>query len=184
MVQRRLSRQESRQQTRERLLEAATKVFSKRGFYEASLDEVAEEAGFSKGAVYSNFANKEGLFMALLDRHLKVELQNVTSQFTQEGKEGEFYFTSIFCHSFRRTTNMEYVEHRIFALCDASSSGSTAISRTLSSRKRSTSHYSARNAAGKTRHLKTFPRIYRMGTPCTRERPRSSGIFGTRGHAN
>ncbi len=118
MVQRRLSRQESRQQTRERLLEAATKVFSKRGFYEASLDEVAEEAGFSKGAVYSNFANKEGLFMALLDRHLKVELQNVTSQFTQEGKEGESTLRRSFATHLeeQRTWNMLSIEFSLYAM--------------------------------------------------------------------
>jgi AcrR family transcriptional regulator len=83
VAKKRLSRQESRIQTQERLLEAAAKVFSQRGFYEASIEEIAEEAGFSKGAVYSNFASKEELFMVLLDRHLTAELQGVKSQFTK-----------------------------------------------------------------------------------------------------
>src|SRR5258706_6443215 len=61
----RLSRQQSRLQTRERLLEAATLVFSRRGFDAASVEEIAEEAGYSKGAVYSNFASKEELFLTL-----------------------------------------------------------------------------------------------------------------------
>jgi AcrR family transcriptional regulator len=56
-----------RQQTRELLLEAAAKVLSERGYHGASLDEVASVAGFTKGAVYSNFKNKEDLFLALLD---------------------------------------------------------------------------------------------------------------------
>jgi len=52
----RLSRQERKAQTRERLLDAAAQVFAQRGFEAASLDEVAAAAGYTKGAVYSNFA--------------------------------------------------------------------------------------------------------------------------------
>lgn len=84
MTPKRLSRQESQLQTRERLLEAAARVFSQRGFYETTVDEVAEEAGFSKGAVYSNFASKEELFLILLDRHLEAEFKKIASQFTQK----------------------------------------------------------------------------------------------------
>jgi AcrR family transcriptional regulator len=51
--------------TREHLLAAAADVFARRGYHSATLDEVAEAAGFSKGAVYSNFASKEDLFLAL-----------------------------------------------------------------------------------------------------------------------
>ena len=64
----RLSRTEQRDQTRARLLDAADEVFVERGFHAASVDEVAERAGFSKGAVYSNFENKDELFLALLER--------------------------------------------------------------------------------------------------------------------
>jgi AcrR family transcriptional regulator len=56
-----------RQQTREYLLQAAAEVFAERGFHAASIDEVAAAAGFTKGAVYSNFKNKEDLFLALLE---------------------------------------------------------------------------------------------------------------------
>jgi AcrR family transcriptional regulator len=56
-----------RQQTREHLLQAAAEVFAERGFHAATLDEVAAAAGFTKGAVYSNFKNKEDLFLALLE---------------------------------------------------------------------------------------------------------------------
>ncbi|BCL84477.1 TetR family transcriptional regulator [Ktedonobacteria bacterium brp13] len=82
MARKRLTRDESRLHTRERLLEAATEVFSRRGFEAASVDEIADEAGFSKGAVYSNFASKEELFLTLLDRHLWNELQSMMMQFT------------------------------------------------------------------------------------------------------
>jgi AcrR family transcriptional regulator len=64
----RLTRTESRQRTRTLLLDAAERVFARRGYRGASLDEIAAEAGFSKGAVYSNFSSKEELFLALIDR--------------------------------------------------------------------------------------------------------------------
>ena len=66
----RLTREESRLQTRVRLLEAAVQVFSRRGYQAATVDEIAEAAGFSKGAVYSNFASKEELFLELFDQYL------------------------------------------------------------------------------------------------------------------
>ena len=43
-------------------------IFRRDGFHQASIDEIAEEAGFSRGAVYSSFANKEEFFLALHDR--------------------------------------------------------------------------------------------------------------------
>ena len=44
-------------------------MFLRRGFHAATLDEIAEEAGYTKGAVYSNFAGKDDLFLALLAEH-------------------------------------------------------------------------------------------------------------------
>jgi AcrR family transcriptional regulator len=76
MPAKRLTRVEQRQQTRERLLDAAVEVFSQRGFHAASVEEIAEWAGFSKGAVYSNFASKEDLFLALFDRRIAHEVEN------------------------------------------------------------------------------------------------------------
>ncbi len=63
---RRLTRAESKEQTRRRLLDAAAHTFARKGYAGASVEEVAEAAGYSVGAVYSNFANKEELFSALM----------------------------------------------------------------------------------------------------------------------
>ena len=71
----RISRKESQIQTRERLLDAALTVFSRRGYHAAAVEEVAAEAGYSKGAVYSNFSNKEELFLALIDRRFASDIQ-------------------------------------------------------------------------------------------------------------
>jgi AcrR family transcriptional regulator len=64
----RLTRDERRDLTREQLLDAAERVFARLGFHGASVDAVAAEAGFTKGAVYSNFPGKDALFLALVDR--------------------------------------------------------------------------------------------------------------------
>jgi len=71
---RRLTREERRLQTRERLLDAASDVFKRLGYHGASLEAVAEAAGYTKGAVYSNFDTKADLFQALLDRYVQAEI--------------------------------------------------------------------------------------------------------------
>ena len=63
-----LTRERRRQQTRDVLIAAATEVFAQRGFEGASLEEIAETAGFTRGAIYKNFAGKEELFFAVTDR--------------------------------------------------------------------------------------------------------------------
>src|SRR6185312_15687614 len=57
-------------QTRARLLDAAASVYARQGFNGATLDEVAAEAGFTKGAVYGHFGSKENLLLALMEEHL------------------------------------------------------------------------------------------------------------------
>jgi AcrR family transcriptional regulator len=83
----RLTRAQRRQHTRARLLDAAGQVFARRGFHAATVDEVAEAAGYTKGAVYSNFANKDELFLALLDQRMAAQLQQVEALYTIESSE-------------------------------------------------------------------------------------------------
>ena len=63
----RLSRTEQNGRNRALLLAAARRVFLERGYYAATLDQIADEAGFSKGVVYSRFASKADMFLALLE---------------------------------------------------------------------------------------------------------------------
>ncbi|WP_433893714.1 TetR/AcrR family transcriptional regulator [Streptomyces sp. CA-111067] len=65
-MSRRLTRVENRARTRSLLLEAAAEVFARKGFAGASVEDIAEAAGFSTGALYSNFASKDELFVELL----------------------------------------------------------------------------------------------------------------------
>jgi AcrR family transcriptional regulator len=66
----RLTREQSKANTRTRLLDAARTVFAGSGFHGASVEEIASAAGFSTGALYSNFDGKEDLFFALMEREI------------------------------------------------------------------------------------------------------------------
>jgi AcrR family transcriptional regulator len=72
----RLSREEKKARTRAQLIDAAATVFARHGYVAASLDEVAEEAGLTKGAVYSNFDSKEDLFQAVIDDRLNEPMRH------------------------------------------------------------------------------------------------------------
>lgn len=84
----RLTRDEKKALTRARLLEAAAVVFARKGIAGASLEDVAQEAGLTKGAVYSNFESKEDLIAALLDVRLDEPLIEIADlvphELTQE----------------------------------------------------------------------------------------------------
>jgi AcrR family transcriptional regulator len=62
-------RQEQRKaETRAELIEAAATVFTERGYHSASLQEVAQRAGFTTGAIYGHFRNKDDLFLAVFEQ--------------------------------------------------------------------------------------------------------------------
>jgi AcrR family transcriptional regulator len=66
----RLSRIEQTERNRSLVLQAARDVFMERGYHGATLEQIAEAAGFSKGVVYSQFKNKADLFLALLEKRI------------------------------------------------------------------------------------------------------------------
>ncbi len=73
-IKQRLTRQESRFETRTRLLDSAAQLFARGGYEGASVDVIAESAGYSKGAFYSNFESKEAILLELLDTHKRREI--------------------------------------------------------------------------------------------------------------
>ena len=73
----RLSRKEKQAQTRACLMHSAATVFARRGLQQASIEEVAEDAGFTKGAFYANFKSKEELFLAMLDERFGKRLEEI-----------------------------------------------------------------------------------------------------------
>jgi AcrR family transcriptional regulator len=68
MNRKRMSREDTREQTTQRLLDAAHKVIAKKGLSAASVEDIAETAGYTRGAFYSNFNSKDDLFIELLRR--------------------------------------------------------------------------------------------------------------------
>jgi AcrR family transcriptional regulator len=89
MSPRTLTRKEKQEKTRSCLMEAAAKVFARRGLEEASVDEVADEAGYTKGAFYSNFKSKEELFLAMLDEKFSAELERMDETLSGGEDPGE-----------------------------------------------------------------------------------------------
>jgi AcrR family transcriptional regulator len=87
-TERRLTRKESQAHTRARLMQSAARVAARRGLERASLDEVASDAGFTKGAVYANFKSKEDLFLAMLDEHFAARLVEI-DRVLMSGEEPE-----------------------------------------------------------------------------------------------
>jgi AcrR family transcriptional regulator len=78
-----------RARTRAQLLDAAARVYARKGFEAATLDAVAEEAGFTKGAVYDHFGSKENLLFALLDEHLSEQIAEQIALFDPSKETAE-----------------------------------------------------------------------------------------------
>lgn len=73
-------RASNRMVTRGRLLDAAAGVFARDGFHAASLEEICELAGYTRGAFYSNFESKDDLFLALIRRQNDAEAATIAEQ--------------------------------------------------------------------------------------------------------
>ncbi len=90
-----ISRRDRQRQTREALVFAARSVFADVGYHAASLDQIARHAGFSKGAVYSNFDSKAALFLAVMDMNFDLAYAEAWDPFQRvedvvpEGVAGE-----------------------------------------------------------------------------------------------
>jgi AcrR family transcriptional regulator len=78
----RLNREESQARTRNLLIEAARDEIVKKGFAQASVRDIAEAAGFSLGAFYSNFPEKEAILLELVERHQSEERAKVEAALT------------------------------------------------------------------------------------------------------
>jgi len=70
--------------TRDRILDAALNIFSRKGFHDTKVDEIVKEAHISKGSVYFHFPNKERLFIALVDQFADLIERRVTEAIEQE----------------------------------------------------------------------------------------------------
>jgi AcrR family transcriptional regulator len=80
-----LTRNEKQAKTRSALLKSAAKMICRKGITEASVDDVAKDAGYTKGAFYSNFKSKEELFLVMLDEKYAAELERLEAHLPGEG---------------------------------------------------------------------------------------------------
>ena len=84
-----LSREDQKRRTRQRLIDAAAEVFAQRGYGPPTLDEIAERAGLTKGAVYSNFSGKADLAIAVLDSRIDTPQLSIFDAVDAEADEAE-----------------------------------------------------------------------------------------------
>ena len=122
-----------RRRTRARLMDAAYRLFSEHGVNGTSIEAVADEAGFSRGAFYSNFESKTELFFALAEREKRTRLEDLGQRVTEllrplreaDGKPGEDVIENVLADVFAlQPDNRQWVlmhsEFRLLALRDPS----------------------------------------------------------------
>jgi AcrR family transcriptional regulator len=101
-----LTPERRRQLTRDALLDAGEDVFVRRGVTGASMEEIAAEAGFSRGAIYSNFGNKDELLLAVMDRFLGRQVAEYSGFSTTDDAVADALAAA---SVFQRTTSLELV---------------------------------------------------------------------------
>lgn len=77
MTSPRLTRKEQQERTRAALVASGARAVAEKGLHGASIDDIARDAGFTKGAFYANFANKDALFLAILDHTFAESLEDI-----------------------------------------------------------------------------------------------------------
>lgn len=91
----RLSREESQAQTRMRLIETARQLFVEHGYGGTSIRDIADGAGYSQGAFYSNFASKEDVLLELLKGHMEAEGAQLSQVMESGGRTPEQIFAEL-----------------------------------------------------------------------------------------
>jgi AcrR family transcriptional regulator len=84
-----LTRKEKQARTRSALLSSAAKLICREGITEASVEDVAADAGYTKGAFYANFKSKEEMFLVMLDERFAAELERLEAHLPGEGAPAE-----------------------------------------------------------------------------------------------
>jgi AcrR family transcriptional regulator len=96
------TRVERQARTRTELIDAAERLFTAQGFHAASLEAVADDAGYTRGAVYSNFASKEDLFFAVYERRVERFLPELALALAAAADVGEALLSVMAAHRVRR----------------------------------------------------------------------------------
>ncbi|HTH61474.1 MAG TPA: TetR/AcrR family transcriptional regulator [Paraburkholderia sp.] len=118
----RLTREQSREQTRERLLDAAAAMFIRKGFIGASVEDIALAAGYTRGAFYSNFDDKAELFVELLRRDHEVMQADLRAIFDTPAPRDQMEASVLAYYSRMLQANEAFVlwaEAKLLAMRDA-----------------------------------------------------------------
>jgi AcrR family transcriptional regulator len=113
----RRTRVEQREETRRRLLEAAGRIFGRRGYEAASVEEIAEVAGYTRGAFYSNFRDKDELFVAFLEERMQAEAAEMaaTARAAPDWASRYAALRADYVRSHRKDTPVLYAELQLAA---------------------------------------------------------------------
>jgi AcrR family transcriptional regulator len=110
-------------ESRARLIEAAEKIFARDGFQAAKLEEIASEAGYTRGAFYANFESKEELFIALIGHETERRMaaaQRVVSNLTSQSSSQTARYQALKAGYLRSMTNQTwnvlFIEFKLFVL--------------------------------------------------------------------
>lgn len=85
-----------RQATRQRVLAAASEIFAERGFHGATVEDICERAGFTRGAFYSNFSSKDDLVMELSDAHVAALIERIHTAAEQPAADPQQILRDVF----------------------------------------------------------------------------------------
>jgi AcrR family transcriptional regulator len=108
----RLTREERRRLTREQLLLSAREVFEERGYADSSLEEIAERAGFTRKAVYSNFSGKAELLLEIVERRFQSHIDRVEAIIQEApAEQAAVDIGSVFSTYFRQERAWEQLFH-------------------------------------------------------------------------
>ena len=111
--------QERTEITRARFIQSAEKIFARDGFEAAKLEEIATDAGYTRGAFYANFESKEDLFFALLEREVSSRIENARRELDKIQNPSEKllalrdYFVAKSCD---RRWSLLSLEFKLFAI--------------------------------------------------------------------
>jgi len=104
--------------TRDTLVSSAAAVFARRGYEGASLEEIADAAGFTRGAIYKNFGGKEDLFFAVADRDFTERLRTLSERLAHQHEFGPADLAALWRETVIGSTDdlALHMEVRLYAL--------------------------------------------------------------------
>ncbi|MGY0468125.1 TetR/AcrR family transcriptional regulator [Staphylococcus xylosus] len=124
MIRQRLTQEERKKETRNLLIDSAIDAFSKFGFQGTSIDKIAEQAGFSKGAFYAHFTSKEEIFLTILEQQMGKHASSIQGEIVQQKSltglinQMEEYFSTVRNES--KTASMLNIEFLLYSMRDDS----------------------------------------------------------------